>query len=272
MPELPEVETIRRGIAPHLLGQRIVKIVVRQPRLRWPVPIELTTAAVGKTIQQVDRRGKYLLLRVDVGVVIVHLGMSGRLQISPADRPLMKHDHVDFILADGRCLRFNDSRRFGAVLWTAEPIEQHILLRGLGPEPFDEAFSGSYLYQRAQGRVLAIKSLIMDNRVVVGVGNIYANESLFRANIHPLRPAGQLSLSQCERLTWAIQDVLEEAIRQGGTTLRDFVSGEGAPGYFQHYLQVYARQALACTACGTPIQQCRLGQRTTYFCPNCQHQ
>lgn len=270
MPELPEVETIRGGIAPHLHGQRIAGIVVRQPRLRWLVPHELMTVVVGQTIQRVDRRGKYLLLWIDAGTIILHLGMSGRLRIFPAETPPTKHDHVDFILADGTCLRFNDSRRFGAVLWTVEPPERHFLLRHLGPEPFDDVFTGSYLHQRVQGRISAIKPFIMDNRVVVGVGNIYANESLFNANIHPLRPAGQLSLTECERLTSAIQDVLREAIRQGGTTLRDFLSGEGKPGYFQQCLQVYGRQALSCTICGTPIQQCRIGQRATYFCPNCQ--
>lgn len=271
MPELPEVETIRGGIAPHLLGQRIVGIVVRQSRLRWLVTNELITAGVGQTIQRLDRRGKYLLLGTDTGTIILHLGMSGRLRIFPADTPPTKHDHVDFILTGGQCLRFNDSRRFGAVLWTVEPPEQHFLLRTLGPEPFDEAFSGRYLYQRVQGRIPAIKPFIMDHRVVVGVGNIYANESLFTANIHPLRCAGQLSLAECERLADAIREVLREAIRQGGTTLRDFVNGAGEPGYFQQSLQVYARQARACPVCGAPIQQCRIGQRATYFCPNCQH-
>ncbi|MEI2772575.1 MAG: bifunctional DNA-formamidopyrimidine glycosylase/DNA-(apurinic or apyrimidinic site) lyase [Candidatus Competibacter sp.] len=270
MPELPEVETIRQGIAPHLVDQRVVRVNVRQPRLRWPVPDALAVELPGQTIRRVDRRAKYLLLHTDAGIAIIHLGMSGRLRIFPADTPPSKHDHVDVILASGQCLRFNDSRRFGAVLWTQEPPERHALLQTLGPEPFDEAFSGAYLQQRAQGRILAIKPFIMDNHIVVGVGNIYANEALFTAGIHPSRPAGQVTLAEYERLVTAIREVLSEAIRQGGTTLRDFVGGKGEPGYFQRYLRVYDRRALPCTACGEPIQHCRIGQRATYFCPRCQ--
>jgi formamidopyrimidine-DNA glycosylase len=270
MPELPEVETVRSGIAPHLTGQKVVQVIVRQPRLRWPVPNELTTALLGQTIQSVDRRAKYLLLRTDAGTAILHLGMSGRLRILPATAPLLKHDHVDVVLASGRCLRFNDARRFGAVLWTRESPERHSLLRTLGPEPFDEAFSGGYLHRRARGRATAVKVFIMDNHVVVGVGNIYANESLFAAGIHPLRPSGQVTLAEYERLVAAIREVLSEAIRQGGTTLRDFVGGEGEPGYFQQYLHVYDRRSSPCVTCGEPIQRCRIGQRATYFCPRCQ--
>ena len=270
MPELPEVETVRRGIAPHLIGQTVIRVTVRQPRLRWPVPDQLAAELPGQTIRRVDRRAKYLLLRTDAGTAIFHLGMTGRLRILPADTPLSKHDHVDVILAGGQCLRFNDSRRFGAVLWTREPPERHELLHTLGPEPFDEAFSGVYLHGRAQGRIPAIKTFVMDNRVVVGVGNIYANESLFAAGIHPLRPAGQVALAEHERLAAAIREVLSEAIRQGGTTLRDFVGGEGEPGYFQQYLHVYGRGALPCVVCREPIQRCRIGQRATYFCSRCQ--
>lgn len=270
MPELPEVETVRRGIAPHLTGQRVVQVVVRQPRLRWPVPDELATEMSGQTIQRVDRRAKYLLLRSDAGTALLHLGMTGRLRILPAATPPLKHDHLDLVLASGQCLRFNDSRRFGAVLWTREPPEGHALLQALGPEPFAEAFSGAYLHRRARGRIPAIKTFIMDNHIVVGVGNIYANEALFAAGIRPLRPAGQATLAEYERLATAIREILSEAIRQGGTTLRDFVGGEGEPGYFQQYLRVYDRGALPCTACGEPIQRCRIGQRATYFCPRCQ--
>ncbi|HRD66169.1 MAG TPA: bifunctional DNA-formamidopyrimidine glycosylase/DNA-(apurinic or apyrimidinic site) lyase [Candidatus Competibacter sp.] len=270
MPELPEVETVRSGIAPYLTGQKVVRVVVRQPRLRWPVSAELATELIGQTIRQVDRRAKYLLLRTDAGTAIFHLGMTGRLRVLPADTPPSKHDHVDIVVAGDRCLRFNDSRRFGAVLWTREPPEQHELLRTLGPEPFDETFSGAYLHRRAQGRVPPIKAFVMDNRVVVGVGNIYANESLFAAGIHPLRLAGQIALAEHERLAAAIREILGEAIRQGGTTLRDFVGGDGEPGYFRQYLRVYGRSALPCVVCGKPIQRCRVGLRATYFCLGCQ--
>lgn len=270
MPELPEVETVRRGIAPYLIGQQVVRVVVRQPRLRWPVPEELAAMLSGQTFRRVERRAKYLLLHTDAGAVIFHLGMTGRLRILSADTPYQKHDHVDLTLADGHCLRFNDSRRFGALLWTAEPPEQHPLLQALGPEPLDEEFSGVWLHQRAQGRVLAVKPFIMDPHIVVGVGNIYASESLFAAAINPLRPAGQVTLAEYETLARAIREILAEAIRQGGTTLRDFVGGEGEPGYFQQHLCVYDRYRLPCRVCGEPIDRCRLGQRSTYYCPRCQ--
>jgi len=270
MPELPEVETVRRGIAPHLTGQTVVAVIVRQPRLRWPVPEALAARLPGQTIQSVERRAKYLLLRTAAGTAILHLGMTGRLRLLPKDTPLQKHDHADLVLASGYCLRFNDSRRFGAVLWTAEPPEQHPLLQTLGPEPFDAAFSGAWLHQRAQGRTLAVKPFIMDHHIVVGVGNIYASEALFAAGINPLRPAGQVTLAEHERLAEAIRDILGEAIRQGGTTLRDFVGGEGEPGYFRQQLCVYDRYQLPCRACGELIDRCRLGQRSTYYCPHCQ--
>ena len=270
MPELPEVETVRRGIAPHLTGQMVTEVVVRQPRLRWPVPEELAARLPGQTIRRVERRAKYLLLRTDAGAAILHLGMTGRLRLLPADAPLQKHDHVDLVLASGQCLRFNDSRRFGALLWTAGPPERHLLLQALGPEPFDAAFSGAYLHRRAQGRTPAVKTFIMDNHIVVGVGNIYANESLFAAGISPFHPAGQLTEAECERLAVAIREILAEAIRQGGTTLRDFFGGDGEPGYFQQSLCVYDRHGLPCAACGQPIQRCRIGQRATYYCPRCQ--
>jgi formamidopyrimidine-DNA glycosylase len=270
MPELPEVETVRRGLAPHLTGQVVTGVVVRQPRLRWPVPEELAARLPGQTIRRLDRRAKYLLLRTDAGTAIFHLGMTGRLRLLPASTPLRKHDHVDLALASGHCLRFNDSRRFGALLWTVEPPERHPLLQALGPEPFDAAFSGGYLRQRAEGRTAAVKTFIMDNRVVVGVGNIYANEALFAAGISPLRAAGQLARAECERLASAIREILAEAIHQGGTTLRDFIGGDGKPGYFQQSLRVYDRHGLPCACCGQPIQRCRIGQRATYYCPHCQ--
>ncbi|MCC8998886.1 MAG: bifunctional DNA-formamidopyrimidine glycosylase/DNA-(apurinic or apyrimidinic site) lyase, partial [Candidatus Contendobacter sp.] len=265
MPELPEVETVRRGLAPHLTGQIVTQVVVRQPRLRWPVPEDLASQLPGQMIQRVERRAKYLLLRTDAGAVIFHLGMTGRLRILPTGTPLQKHDHADLALANGHCLRFNDSRRFGALLWTSEPPERHPLLQTLGPEPFDAAFSSAYLHQRAQGRKSAVKTLVMDNYIVVGVGNIYANESLFAAGINPLRPAGQVTLAEYARLTAAIREILSEAIQQGGTTLRDFIGGDGEPGYFQQSLCVYDRYSLPCIACGEPIQRCRIGQRATYY-------
>lgn len=270
MPELPEVETVRRGIAPHLTGQTIAQVIVRQPRLRWPVPETLAQQLPGQVIQRVERRAKYLLLRTAGGTVILHLGMTGRLRILAAQTPLQKHDHVDLVLADGDCLRFNDSRRFGAVLWTVEPPEQHPLLQSLGPEPFDPAFSGGYLQQRAQGRSSAIKTFIMDNHQVVGVGNIYANESLFAAGISPQRPAGQVNLAECERLAAVIREILDAAIEQGGTTLRDFIGSDGESGYFQQSLRVYGRYLQPCRVCSQPIQRSRIGQRATYYCLRCQ--
>ena len=270
MPELPEVETVRRGLAPHLTGQVVTEVVVRQPRLRWPVPEALALQLPGQTIRRVERRAKYLLLGTDAGTVIFHLGMTGRLRLLSTHTPLQKHDHADLILASGQCLRFNDSRRFGALLWTTEPPERHPLLQALGPEPFDAAFSGVYLRQRAQDRTPAIKTFIMDNHIVVGVGNIYGNEALFAAGINPLRPAGQVTEAECERLAVAIREILAEAIQQGGTTLRDFIGGDGERGYFQQSLRVYNRYGLPCAACGQPIQRCRIGQRATYYCPRCQ--
>lgn len=270
MPELPEVETVRQGIAPHVTGQQIVRVVVRQPRLRWLVPEELATVLAGQTFRRVERRAKYLLLHIDAGTVIFHLGMTGRLRILAADTPYEKHDHIDLTLANDHCLRFNDSRRFGALLWTTGPPDRHPLLQALGPEPLDEGFSSAWLHRRAQGRVLAVKPFIMNNHIVVGVGNIYASESLFAARISPLRPAGQITLAEYERLVQAIRKILGEAIRQGGTTLRDFVGGEGKPGYFQQQLCVYDRYRLPCRVCGEPIDRCRLGQRSTYFCRHCQ--
>lgn len=270
MPELPEVETIRQGIAPYLTGQTVTRVVVRERRLRWPVPPELETALEGRCIRSVERRAKYLLLHTEGGSVLLHLGMSGSLRLLPRRTPAQKHDHVDLELGSGGCLRLNDPRRFGALLWTTEPPEQHPLLRELGPEPLGETFTAPYLYRRARGRRVAVKSFIMDGRVVVGVGNIYANEALFLAGISPTRAAGRISLARYGQLVSAIREVLTEAIRQGGTTLRDFVSETGEPGYFQQYLRVYGRARQDCVGCGTPLRVQRLGQRATYYCPHCQ--
>ncbi len=270
MPELPEVETTRRGLAPHLTGHQITGVTVRQPQLRWPVPCGLAATLRGRTIEAVERRGKYLLLRFAHGTLILHLGMSGSLYLVAAGTAAGKHDHLDLGLDSGLMLRLTDPRRFGAVLWTrADPL-QHELLRELGPEPLDDAFDGAYLATRAQGRKAAIKLLIMDSKVVVGVGNIYANEALFRAGIDPRRPAGRVAAARLGRLAVAIKAVLREAIQQGGTTLRDFVGGDGKPGYFAQQLRVYGREGESCPQCGGTVRSVRLGQRSTYYCPVCQ--
>lgn len=270
MPELPEVETVRRGLAPRVTGQMVTRVLVRQPRLRWPVPEQLAMQLPGQRITQVARRAKYLLLHTQAGTLLCHLGMSGRLRLLPAATPWQKHDHAELALTDDGVLRFNDSRRFGALLWTTDAPEQHPLLRDLGPEPFDPVFSGAYLQRQLHGRTMAIKPLLLDQRLVAGVGNIYASEALFSAGIHPLRPAAQLSQAECDRLVAAVRTVLNAAIAQGGTTLRDFVGGDGQTGYFQHALQVYGRADLPCPTCGQPIHRCRTGQRATYYCRHCQ--
>ena len=271
MPELPEVETTRRGIAPHLIGQQITGLTIRDHRLRWPVRRDLGREMLGNTIHAVDRRAKYLLLRMDNGTLILHLGMSGSLRIVPAGSAPRKHDHFDLTLANNQVLRFHDPRRFGAILWTRRDPYRHPCLADLGPEPLGPEFTGEYLYQRSRGRKQAIKSLIMDGRVVVGVGNIYACEALFKAGIHPRIAAGRISRSRYVRLVTAIQTVLQEAIQQGGTTLRDFTQSNGEPGYFALSLNVYGREGKPCTSCGRPIRQITIGQRSSFYCAHCQH-
>jgi formamidopyrimidine-DNA glycosylase len=270
MPELPEVETTRRGIAPAIQNRFIQQIIVRQPSLRWPVPDSLPQELKGQSIQSVDRRAKYLLLNTERGTLIVHLGMSGSLRILPVDHPYGKHDHVDMIFTDQTLLRFNDPRRFGAVLWTAGPVFDHPLFKNLGPEPLTAEFNGSWLYALARNRKTPVKSFIMDSHVVVGVGNIYANEALFRAGILPSRHAGKISLARFQRLAECIRHVLYEAIQQGGTTLRDFVNEAGRPGYFKQQLKVYGRAGLPCFICGEALAEIRLSGRTTVFCKHCQ--
>ncbi len=270
MPELPEVETTRRGIAPHVCGRRIDGLIVRQRRLRWPVPADLGQHLEGRRIDAVGRRGKYLLLSLGTGTLIIHLGMSGSLRILRRPDPPGPHDHIDLLLEDETRLRFTDPRRFGAWLWSAGTAAQHPLLATLGPEPLETGFNAGHLHALARRRRSAVKSFIMNSRVVVGVGNIYANEALFRAGIHPARAAGRISLARYERLVEAIKTVLREAIDQGGTTLRDFVDGEGRPGYFRHNLQVYQRGAQDCPRCGAVIRESRIGQRSSYFCARCQ--
>jgi formamidopyrimidine-DNA glycosylase len=270
MPELPEVETTCRGIAPHLTDRVVADVIVRHPQLRWPVPRALAGKLRGCVIQSVERRAKYLLLRFVHGTLILHLGMSGSLRLVDAATPVGKHEHFDLVLDSGRALRLTDPRRFGAVLWTRDDPARHELLRNLGPEPLGEGFDAMYLYLASRRRKTAIKLFIMDSKVVVGVGNIYASEALFRAGIHPARAAGSLSRERCARLAEAIREVLLEAIKQGGTTLRDFTGGDGKPGYFAQALRVYGRAGEPCTACGATIKQTRQGQRSTYYCPRCQ--
>jgi formamidopyrimidine-DNA glycosylase len=270
MPELPEVETSRRGISPHIVGKVFKNVIVRQPKLRWPVPDNLADLLIGQNLKSVERRGKYLLLNCANGSLLLHLGMSGNLRITNPEVAIGKHDHLDLVFADDTVLRLNDPRKFGAALWAEQP-NQHPLLAVLGPEPLSADFSGEYLQQRAGSRRLPIKSLIMDSHIVVGVGNIYASESLFLAGLHPERPAGEIDLIGYQRLATAIKTVLQKAIEQGGTTLRDFTNAEGKPGYFQQALRVYGRRDQACIDCGEPIQHLKIGQRASYFCPVCQH-
>jgi len=270
MPELPEVETTRRGIAPALQGQRIRRLVVRDRRLRWPVPPGLEHRLAGARIDSVDRRAKYLLLRSSQGTALMHLGMSGSLRLVVDGAAPGLHDHYDIELDDGPLLRFNDPRRFGSLLWAGDDPDSHPLLRELGPEPLDPAFDGEYLYEASRGRRVAIKPHLMNARVVVGVGNIYASEALFRAGVHPRRRAGRIARPRCEQIAESIKTVLEESIRAGGTTLRDFYGGDGKPGYFTQSLRVYDREGEACVECGGPIRHTVLGQRATYYCLNCQ--
>ena len=268
MPELPEVEVTRRGIAPQLAGRVISGVTVRQPRLRWPVPNEVHQLA-GRRVAAVRRRGKYLLLDCGNGHLIVHLGMSGSLRVLPLGTPAQKHDHFDLLLGD-RMLRLRDPRRFGAVLWTSADIAQHPLLAHLGVEPLSRALDPGRLHKLTRAHRAPIKQFLMDGRRIVGVGNIYANESLFRARIDPRMPANRISLEKCRRLAPAIKETLRAAIRAGGSSLRDFVGADGNAGYFQQRYWVYDRAGEKCRRCGTPIRKITQGQRSTYFCPTCQ--
>ncbi|GGK03291.1 bifunctional DNA-formamidopyrimidine glycosylase/DNA-(apurinic or apyrimidinic site) lyase [Pseudomonas matsuisoli] len=269
MPELPEVETTRRGIAPHLEGQRVERVVVRERRLRWPIPEDLDVRLSGQVIQRVERRAKYLLIEAESGTLIVHLGMSGSLRIVESGLPAAKHEHVDIVLESGLSVRYTDPRRFGAMLWSQTPL-QHELLRSLGPEPLTDAFDGDRLYQMSRGRSMAVKPFIMDNAVVVGVGNIYASEALYAAGIDPRRAAGSISRARYQALAVAIKRILAYAIERGGTTLRDFVGGDGKPGYFKQELFVYGRAGEFCKGCGFTLKEIRLGQRASVFCVKCQ--
>ncbi|GGH89887.1 DNA-formamidopyrimidine glycosylase [Pseudomonas fluvialis] len=269
MPELPEVETTRRGIEPHLLGQRVSRVLLRERRLRWPIPEDLDVRLSGQRIEAVERRAKYLLIKAESGTLIAHLGMSGSLRLVPLGTPAARHEHVDIELESGLALRYTDPRRFGALLWSQEPLAHELLAR-LGPEPLGGSFDGERLYELSRGRSLAVKPFIMDNAVVVGVGNIYASEALFAAGIDPRREAGSISRARYLRLGEEIKRILAYAIERGGTTLRDFVGGDGQPGYFQQELFVYGRGGEFCKTCGSTLREVKLGQRASVYCPRCQ--
>lgn len=270
MPELPEVETVKRGVSPWLTDRTIEGAIIRIEKLRLPIAQELKTLK-GVKITHVHRRAKYLLIDTSKGHLIYHLGMSGSLRIIKQQEPPSAHDHVDLLLNDGHALRFNDPRRFGMVLWCEQgALQNHPLLHHLGPEPFDDSFDADYLYSKSRQRRTAIKNFIMDGQVVVGVGNIYASESLFLAGIHPHRAAGKISLQRYTRLVNAIQNILQAAIDAGGTTLKDFVNSDGQPGYFFRELHVYDRAGQACSSCSSTIKRVVTGQRSTYYCPQCQ--
>lgn len=270
MPELPEVETTRRGLEPHLQGQRIRAMIVRDARLRWPVPSDLPGWVAGKRIERLIRRSKYLLVDCGEGWLILHLGMSGSLRVVPADLEPGAHDHVDLVLESGQALRLRDPRRFGAVLWTRAAIDTHPLLVHLGIEPLTRELHPARLHQLTRPHRTGIKQFLMDGRRIVGVGNIYANESLFLAGIHPRVPAGKLSLERCARLSSAIKQTLRAAIRAGGSSLRDFVGADGNAGYFQQRYWVYDRAGQPCRRCGSVIRKIQQGQRSTFYCPSCQ--
>lgn len=267
MPELPEVETTLRGIAPFVEGQIIKDLTVKQPSLRWPVTDNLQFIAQGQKIEQLSRRAKYILLQLESGSMLIHLGMSGSLRIVDPSETWRKHDHIEMQLSNGRALRYHDPRRFGCWLWSAE---DHHQLKHLGPEPLSNDFDGNRLYQLSRNRKVAVKPFIMTNAVVVGVGNIYATEALFRSGIRPDRAANRISNQRYHLLSNNIKDVLAAAIKQGGTTLRDFVNSDGQPGYFQQSLDVYGRAGEKCKQCETILRELKLGQRSSVYCPNCQ--
>ncbi len=269
MPELPEVETTRRGIEPHVNGQKVLSVVTRAKKLRWPIPNQLNKKLSQQVITSVNRRGKYLLLNTDPGTLIIHLGMSGSLRVTDASAAAQKHDHVDVVFKKN-ILRLRDPRRFGAVLWTTKDPHTHKLLASLGPEPLEEEFTAQHLYQTSRNRRISVKEFIMNSHVVVGVGNIYATEALFTSKIHPLRAAGKISLPRYEILVSAIKEILADAITRGGTTLRDFTREDGKPGYFQQELQVYGRTKQPCVVCSHPLRSTKQGQRTTTYCTRCQ--
>ncbi|MCK5720091.1 MAG: bifunctional DNA-formamidopyrimidine glycosylase/DNA-(apurinic or apyrimidinic site) lyase [Thiomargarita sp.] len=269
MPELPEVETVRKGLMQHIVGKTVEKVIIREKRLRWEIPELLVTVLPNQSIKTIHRRGKYLLLECTTGYILIHLGMSGNVGIMPVKTKIKKHDHLDIIFTDKTCLRYHDPRRFGCVLWLTDR-EQHPLLSNLGIEPLEKSFNGTYLYDHAQRRRLAVKNYIMNSHVVVGIGNIYASEALFMAKLNPKQPAKEITLAQYQQLAKMIKKVLKQAIHQGGTTLRDFTNSTGKQGYFKQQLQVYGRDNLPCVHCNTAIINEKIGQRSSYYCPICQ--
>jgi formamidopyrimidine-DNA glycosylase len=269
VPELPEVETTRRGLIP-LVGQRVESVVIRDHRLRWPIPATLPDVLPGRHFLELTRRAKYLLARCEQGTLLLHLGMSGRLCLLQGHEAPLKHDHIDIVFESGQRLRLRDPRRFGAVLWLEGDPLLHPLLASLGVEPLEDAFDGAYLYRETRNRSAPVKNVIMDSHLVVGVGNIYASESLFRARINPKTPANKLSKPRYGRLAQEIKATLADAIEAGGSSLRDFFGADGNPGYFQQTYFVYGRTGEACRVCGMPIKTIRQGQRSTFFCPKCQ--
>jgi formamidopyrimidine-DNA glycosylase len=270
MPELPEVETTVTGIRPLITEQKITNVIIREARLRWPIPPELPELLKGQTVISVTRRAKYILIQFKNSTLLIHLGMSGNLRFIDKNLKPAKHDHVDIIFSDGNCLRFHDPRRFGAILWTNELVEDHKLLRNLGPEPLQDKFDVNYLYDRSRKRSISIKQFIMDSKVVVGVGNIYASESLFLAGIHPTRTSGRISRARYQKLCLAIKSVLSSAIKQGGTSLKDFKNVDGKPGYFKQKLNVYGRADKACKKCSRSIKHITQNNRSSYYCSRCQ--
>lgn len=270
MPELPEVETTKKGITPYVVGETVSNIIIRERNLRWPIPASLKLSLKNQLIRKLRRRAKYLLFYTDKGCMILHLGMSGNLRVLDNTIPHEKHDHVDIVFESGHLLRFHDPRKFGSILWTKDDPLEHKLLNHLGPEPLSEEFNVDYIFAKSRKRTQAIKTFIMDSRMVVGVGNIYASEALFRAEIKPTKKAGSVSKARYERLVSEIKNVLSQAIEKGGTTLRDFYNGDGKPGYFSQELNVYGREGEPCKKCKKKIKMIRLGQRSTFFCSHCQ--
>ena len=269
MPELPEVEITRQGLLP-LINQTVSRVVIRNPSMRWPIPNHLPTTIANQSLLSLKRRAKYILAEFENGTLLIHLGMSGHISLLDRNYPPEKHDHFDIQFQNQQVLRLNDPRRFGAVLWAGESPETHVLLSSLGPEPLSDAFNGQYLFKQIRKRKAAIKVTIMDAKLVVGVGNIYANESLFRSRINPQLPANQLSLKQCERREAEIKTTLAAALKAGGSSLRDFAAVNGKPGYFQQSYFVYGRADQPCKVCSNLIKNIRLGQRSTFFCQHCQ--
>jgi formamidopyrimidine-DNA glycosylase len=271
LPELPEVETTRLGIIDQVKGQQVTQVIVRDRRLRWPVSEQVENSLAGQVILDIRRRAKYLLFETASGTLILHLGMSGSLYVVSDNEPVKTHDHVELVFGKGKRLRYNDPRRFGSMHWTTHPAEEHFLLASLGPEPLSHDFTGDHLYHLSRQRRTAVKNFIMDSHIVVGVGNIYASESLYLAGIHPSRQAGRISRQRYQLLAQAIQQVLQQALASGGSTLRDFIQPNGKPGYFQHHFHVYDKMGQPCANCGAPIKRIRTGQRSTYYCAHCQH-